>query len=383
MHKVLWLFFLSLLFLFGGALQYLEIASPTETNLALLIIGTALIVKNFKLPKSSLAIYATLLCYTYIISLINNSTALEYIVYLYYISCSLIALILGAKFSTLAREEKLLQAVKIFLLSQATITTIQSIVTGSYFNKSQEIDLVSGSLFLSSDGALVACTTLLLIYIFNQAIGYYQKIAYTLVSLLIVTNCHSKAGLATFIVIASVLLTSLLFKKNARITIYPIAAIVGALFIASLYSDIGKIYSGFINELIYEFNKTTFNERAGRLTPLGQIFSGNISLFGEGFLTYYNPINKEWLYDSGFGTFYTLVIDAGIINAAAYTLISLYIIFKTVKTYNAPLVFLVFISYSFFNFSLSDMAFMFTLALVCHQIRPQQPYFLNKTAKTY
>ena len=38
----------------------------------------------------------------------------------------------------------------------------------------------------------------------------------------------------------------------------------------------------------------------------------DFSFFGDGLLTYYNPINKEWLFNAGFNTYLTILVDIGI-----------------------------------------------------------------------
>lgn len=368
MSRALWITFLSLLFLAGGALQHIELISPTQTNIALLAIGGIIITKNLKLPKTLTFGYISLLAYILILSLINHSTTAGVLVYIYYASCSLFALALGAKLSRATNEKSSLEATKIFLAVQAAATTIQSIATGSYFNRNQEIDLISGTLFLNSDSTLVACATLLIIYVHHRKAPLLLKLTCLLMGLVIALNCHSKAGLATYLLVASTLLASQVVKREIRAALYLTATLSLISISLSLYEEIVLGYISASNELIDQYNKTEPNERAGRLAPVGHLLSGDIKTFGEGYLTYYNPITKEWLYDSGFGTFYALSIDAGIITSVIYSLIFLYFMNKNLRNINGALISLVFFSYSFFNFSLSDMAFMFVLGFVSTQL---------------
>jgi hypothetical protein len=96
------------------------------------------------------------------------------------------------------------------------------------------------------------------------------------------------------------------------------------------------------------------------------------NFFGSGALTYYNPITKEWLYNSGFSTFYSLYIDFGVPGLIFYYLYQILLIAKLTRNYIEFTIFLcVLIMFTTFNFALTDLAFTFSfnVALYLNYLR--------------
>src|SRR3546814_9380798 len=96
-----------------------------------------------------------------------------------------------------------------------------------------------------------------------------------------------------------------------------------------------------------------------RFAPLGQILIGDNIIFGNGALTYYNPLTKDWIYNSGFSTIYELWIDFGLMGFVGFFL---YLIYKIPSFGGRPwlwmALFLCVFDYCAVNFALSDLAFL-------------------------
>src|SRR5690606_28000491 len=103
---------------------------------------------------------------------------------------------------------------------------------------------------------------------------------------------------------------------------------------------------------------------SNRLAPFGQMLLNDNPLFGSGFLTYFNPISKDWLYYSGFGLFYSIYIDIGFVGMVVLLLSILILIFRHGVDGQSVAIFVSFVSFSIFNFSFTDISVVFLLFVV-------------------
>ena len=364
MNLFLWYAFVSIIFLFGGALQYVGLLTPTETNFVLIALGSLLVVANARsLGFGFLCLFFSVL-FVLIIGYFNGSSSRSVVVYIYYVVCCFVALCLGRAFYRKSPSSVHQKALLFFMVAQAVVTTIQSVVVGRYSEGAQESDLVSGTLFLNSDATLVACMSLFVIFVFAKAGSLFDKLLVILVALAVVTNCSSKAGELVFYIVAICLLASLFVIRLPRQLLF---FFIGGSLLSALmfyFVDAYELVISFIYRAIDGYNFVEYGERASRFAPIGQFFSEGVTLYGDGYLTYYDPVNKSWLYDSGLGTYYSLIIDAGVVAAAFCFVFFLWLALRIKNRLYAILVFLIFFSYSFFNFGLSDMAFMFAYSFV-------------------
>lgn len=360
----IWSPFLATLFLLGGALQYLGIISPTQTNLLLIGLSAPIIGKKIKSIKSITNIYIITIIYLATTSAINNSSLASLAVYYYYATCVLIACSAGYIIENNFSEKTILTTSKYLLILQAIATTIQSIYTGNYIDRNNAIDLISGTFYLKSDASLVACSSLILVYVFSRPNTAHLRATCLTLSLIIALNCHSKAGLAALILVIAALLVHTLAGTRYRTPLLTLSILSASALTIFFHGQILDSYTSFTREIIDEYNKITYNGQAGRLAPLGQFLAGNYTFFGEGFLTYYNPISKEWLYDAGFGTIYTLMIDCGLLTTLIFISAVIYFLINKNNIFYSTLICLITISYSFFNFAFTDLAFILTLSLV-------------------
>lgn len=363
--------FITILFLFGGAIQYLGLLSPTMTNGVLLILGAIIIIRSHVIINLQYRLFIIIIIYLAIIWYITNSSISSLFVYLYYIICAFTAIHLGQIFYFKTSPDKSRKYIEVFIFLQAVVTTLQSIITGRYASHAQESDLIFGTLFLSSDGALAACVSLMMVILFRLSKSRGRKLCFLVLALIVCLNGNSKAGLLIFLITSAALLPSLLIRSSTTKYIYLLVLLVAVL-VGIQTTEVYDTYLLLKESFINDYEQVSINERARRFAPLGQIISGNVNFLGKGLLTYYNPLNKKWLYDSGFGTFYTLAIDVGLISALAYILIFFVFIQRVKDMLWVSIIFLIFISYSFFNFSLSDLSFMFVLSFVVTSLTNQR-----------
>jgi hypothetical protein len=111
--------------------------------------------------------------------------------------------------------------------------------------------------------------------------------------------------------------------------------------------DINKMLFNFIEGIYEDYYNISYGDKAARLAGLGFLISGGYEPFGYGLLSYYNPVYKTWLFNAGFSTTYTLILDVGIIYTILFYVIS--IVFILGKRLSSPIHMLVLISSAVFS----------------------------------
>ncbi|HET7306609.1 MAG TPA: hypothetical protein VFK24_02175 [Gammaproteobacteria bacterium] len=367
---------LTLLFLFGGAIQYLGLLTQTQTNvLVLALLLPVLPVKKALLEWRKEAVLFVFIAYMAILQLIHASPISYSATYVYYIACTIFAAVAGRAFCKpfLKRysHEAYFRYAQYFLVLQVVVTTIQRFMAAEFVSGAHvhigTIDAVFGTMYLQSDASLCVICLLITISFFSANASWRKKLMVTALSGVVVLNTNSSAGhIAYLSVVPFLLLSKLLNTRSERMAPFIVAGCgMGAAAIFYTLYNFDYIVAPFIHSLSTAFSTRYEYATADRLAPLGQMLSQDISFIGHGALTYYNPITKTWLYNAGFSTLYSLYIDAGLVAVMLY---AIYYV-KRISNFSAGLYFSVLIgicltAYSMFNFTLSDLAFVFTLNFI-------------------
>lgn len=369
---------LFILFYFGGLLQYLGLISPTQTNIILILMLTPLLFKksalNFFLKEYILFL---LLIYSVIVGFYLSVSIVNIFVYIYYIFCVVFFSVFSRYLCNYFYKqsgvdclvEKSFKFIKVFIITQFVFCLLESIFIDKVlafapFNMLLE-DAVFGTMYLKSDSSLAAIIQILIIafFIFNR--NFKEKLFYSILGVGIIFFGGSKAAQAIIGFILAVLWFNFIYMElkmrkygfNYLILMLSFACV--CCFIYFFGIDLGKQF--------YEYTIDAYNSRfswysADRLAVFGQFFSEDIKIIGDGQLTYYNPMTQEWLYDSGFSSYYSLYIDLGVIGLIFYFIYYILRIYLAAKNFFIFLLFLLILMvYSAFSFALSDLAFVFVL----------------------
>ena len=366
-----WLPPLILVFLTGGLLQYTGILSLTQsTILALALFGHVFLIKR---SWRSARIEWPLFVFLGIIASIQIARwpPLSYsITYVFYITCTIISAVSGriyaSKVSTGWPDKRLARVAYGFLALQVAICLFQAMFTDTFIALSRAPigfeDAIFGTLYLQSDAALAAVGELMIIIAFVLPYSPKKRIAVAAMALLIVFLGNSKAAQIAItgvlaLMILNALSSSVKLNRHGFGVLALAATIAVALLSASTWSDQA---AAFIQQSQDDFFRRDEWETASRFAPIGQIFSSGVDLFGNGPLTYYNPITKAWLYNAGFSTLYPLYIDYGLAGFILYFGYQLGLIAKYSSGILERLSFmLVLTSFTAFNFALTDISFIF------------------------
>lgn len=372
---------LFLLFYIGGILQYTGLISLTQTNILVLLFlfPVFLYKKTWKLIRKE---FLLILFIFYVIGVSNyyGSTYEKSLTYIYYILCTIIAAVSGRfycerlieKYGYDYIKKTYLKTIKIFLLIQVLICSLQNIFKGlalayAPFNIIPE-DIVSGTMYLQSDASLANISQLILISVFFLKTKITEKFIVSGLVLSIVLLGYSKAAQSVVLLIIFLLIAHESYKKfnlNKAGLKYLLYIFFLLLFLLWCYFYMEVLMKDFINHTIYLYQKRDSWVMAERLSPVGHFFYEELKLIGDGPLTYYNPNTKEWLYNAGFSTFYSLYLDLGLIGLLFY--LAYYVKLIAGYTFNFFLSFIIFLvltMYSQFNLTLSDIAFAFTLNFI-------------------
>jgi hypothetical protein len=134
------------------------------------------------------------------------------------------------------------------------------------------------------------------------------------------------------------------------------------------------IYSGSlalsISEVVVSLEKAYLSiekySEASRYAPIASYIYDEKIFFGQGLLSYYNPISDSWLYYAGFSLLYSLYYDLGLI----YILFFYFFVLKILSVESSLLsrsrvtLFGSFLTLSIVSFSLTDYAFLIALGFV-------------------
>lgn len=365
----------ALLFLIGGGLQYFGLISPTQTNIIVLILMMSCILKQGMtgVVTKNLTLIVFFL-YVLLSAFVNKSSLDSIIVYAYYFLCLLLTSALAPiimrtiKYVT---QDVIAKSFLAFAAIQVPVAVFQNIygekLGESASTNTHALDMVYGTLFFKSDGTMSAVIVLFMISIFAFNIKTLTKILSMVICLAVVYLGNSSAFhvVATFISIALIVQEVRGRFKISYIVFYAIAAalllVLCGFFAEQFTSKIPEI----IDKIYYGYDNRFYGESADRFAPLVGVLSGDAGFFGNGLLHYYDPRSKEWLYNSGLSTYYSLYYDAGL---GAVALFVLHFIYKILtlkhEIHTKMLIALSFFVYCFFNFALTDLAYILLLNII-------------------
>lgn len=367
-----WLIPVIFIFAVGGFLQYLGVLSVTQSNWIVLLLLSRVFfnVSSWRqIRKEALLFVFVLLIF---FDFFYRGGSLSYtFTYLYYLTCAIIGAVSGreyaSKITRSATLEKFIIIVKTFLFVELATVTFQRFFTETFVSLSRNnigyIDAIFGTLFIKSDAVLAVICILLVASSFFLKIRTRDQVLISILASSIVFMTNSNTSQFSFIFVSFCLLSYLIYIRLDNLkylaNIFLIISISVLLYIC--HDLFFAWYDDFLRQATVDYYHRHMGEDASRFSPLGQIFSEGLSLFGSGALTYYNPITKEWLYNSGFGTFYCLYVDFGLFGFLLYFIYQIFVVFRLTKNYIEFVIFAsVFIFFMFFNFALTDLAFLFS-----------------------
>nr|WP_315239896.1 hypothetical protein [uncultured Albidiferax sp.] len=373
-----WLAPVVLIFFAGGFLQYFGLLSQTETNW----VAIFLLAHIFLLRSSWRQIkYETLLMIFLILvsaaHFFNNLPISYTFTYFYYVTCAIVAAVAGrvyvGKIGGWLDLNTYFKFAKIFLLLQLIVTAFQAFFTDLYIGFARAPigydDAIFGTFFLQSDAALASVCELMMISAFIFPCKSRDRLIICIFSFGIILLGNSSAAKFTFLLLLIFLCVNVFYKRLAlrryRLDILILFLMIGYVFL--VYSSILELITNFLVQAVEDYDHREGWETASRFAPLGQIYVDGINFFGHGALTYYNPIKKEWLYNSGFSTLYPLYLDFGLIGLFLYVFYQIFIISSFTKGYFQFFLFLlVFVSFFMFNFALTDLTFVFSFNAIIY-----------------
>lgn len=372
LSHIRWFFPLLFLYVFAGTFQYFGIFSQTQSNFIVLV----LLVHVFHFYSSWTEMRLEMLLILFMIFVLIYQVSFDFrfeysLTYIYYIVCTIIASVAGRVYAKRfflheTYNTLLFKIAKIFLVFQCLFTLIQANFTESYVSFSKASigyeDAIFGTLYLQSDAALATVCELIILSVFILPSTLRDKILITCLSLFVIFLGNSKTAQFVVIFILFTLLLRFLLDnlKNYRLSLKIIIGLIG-IFTFVITSSIWLGYLDFfIQQAISDFDRKDEWITAPRFAPLGEIFQSGINFFGQGPLTYYNPIEKTWLYNSGFSTLYILYFDYGLLGFLLYFLYQFYLILKFGIDFSSKIIyFMILMSYMNFNFALTDISFIF------------------------
>ncbi|MFK3680394.1 hypothetical protein [Pseudomonas sp. NPDC088890] len=376
--------FSGLVFFVGFIIQMVGILSITATNCAALLSLVGLLLFNrgvdARFKKHTLA-YLALLASFFIIGLINGSDWLGFLVYLYYFVSPLIVLMS----CTLCVNKYYITDFHVYrwapyyLLLQIFLGGFQRVFPQDIvgFSKTQLSleDTVSGSFYLASDASLAFFCMLLSIFCLSASRMTLRKLIIVLLGSVVVFMTNSKAmQLLHVMVVISVSACHALSRDSVKkVSVYLCLVLSVICVFLFFHAEILSIYQNFLDMLQYAYDKRLAGSAAHRLAPVGELLFGELSFFGNGFLTYFNPLSKEWLYYSGFSLLYSLYLDCGLVGVLLVNLWFLWFIVKNSKSISVALItYGAFFAFSLFNFTLTDLSVLFSMFLLLLLLRDEE-----------
>lgn len=365
--------FILLVYVVGFVFQFLGILSITETNIvALLLLFFYLCLgrsRVFAVRAESLFLFFVLICF-YVLGFLGDSSIVGYVVYSYYFSCVFLVIFVVNAFLERYRfnPDRFFFFCSVFLFVQILVCVLQVSYSAEIVSLSKTVvsieDTVSGTFYLASDATLAFFCTLLNIAAFATNQKRSTRLLLLLLTAVVVYLTNSKASHLLFLLVVSLLLICAGLRRlgGVKVLFMPIVIAGGAILIFLMLERLIEEAQVFLFVLQNAY-ETRFSEiGAHRLAPIGQLIYEGVNFFGSGFLTYFDPIRKEWLYYSGFSLFYSFYIDVGFLGVILFFLYIWYFIYKGVSSFfYAFLYFFSFSVFSFFNFAITDLAALFAL----------------------
>lgn len=386
---------LILLFYIGGIVQYLGLISPTQTNILIIVLLLPLFLHKsiFRfILKEYLLVFFCL--YSILVGLFLSVDFLKINTYIYYIYCVFVASIFSRFLSDYfvkrnginCAVEFFFRFAKFFIIVQLFTSFFQNlfidyVVAYAPFNIIKE-DAVFGTMYLKSDASLAAIIQIIMIsfFIFRRSIG--EKLVYSSLSVGLIFLGGSKAaqsviGFVFLLLWLNDLYNFLRMKKYGFNYLIVVSSSIVLTCLAVAFG--ANFYKSFYDYTVNAYHSRHSWYSADRLAPFGQFFSEKVNLWGNGQLTYYNPMTQEWLYDSGFSTYYSLYIDLGLVG------LIFYLVYYTSRIYSSTrnffifsLILLVLMVYSAFSFTLSDLSFVFVFNYMLYLYCLYNKSFLDK-----
>ncbi|WP_180055709.1 hypothetical protein [Acinetobacter sp. YH12142] len=369
-----WMLPILFLYLFAGTFQYLGVISPTQCNFIVLF----LFIHIFKFYSSWRQLRIEFLLFLFLIFIIVYHFIVDAKIsytstYVYYLICTIIAACSGriyanrlfGEYGTLSNTV-FFKISKIFLFIQLLVTIIQASFTESYISFSKAAigyeDAIFGTLFLQSDATLATICELMILSVYLLPSKYNEKIIITILGVFVVFLGNSKAAQLIILIILLILFFKFIFDKikSYKLGFKILIWLFFILLFCFTYSEWSIYLYNFIQEAQYDYQRKDEWITAPRFAPFGEIFQTGISWFGQGPLTYYNPIEKTWLYNSGFSTIYVLYFDYGLLGFILYFAYQTFLILKFGVNFTAKMIlFIILLSYMNFNLVLTDIGFIF------------------------
>lgn len=370
---------LSICFLVGGPLQFLGILSLTQTNYLALALIVAYLLGRMSVPGLYRSELVLILLSAYVLAgvALNGSDTTGVIVYLYYLACPFLAARFVRHVTMGGRtidESTIFRWVTTFLILQLVFTTGQNLFAVQLSQISAidviPVDIISGTFYMSSDGSLSAFCVLAAMSAVWSSQSTPRKFAVVALSFIVIMLANAKAFQQLFpaIIFMAVICQTGLRGRYAAAGIL-LASLLGLILLLAASSTIAEQWAIFSDYLfdIYDFRYG--DNTAQRLAPLGEILNSPLSIFGKGALTYYNPISKQWLYNSGFSLIYNFYIDYG---AIGLLLVLMYFLSLTIEigglTVRALLTFGVLLVFCMFSPAITDLAFIIAYTGTCYLI---------------
>lgn len=365
--------FVLLMYVVGGVFQFFGLLSITETNVAaLLCLFSYLSLRQLDVLNvrgGTLLLFFVLVVF-FVIGFINNSSMVGYAVYGYYFACVL--LVVFAVNSFLERSNfsssRFFFYCYFYLFFQIVVCVLQARYSAQIIATSKTVlsieDTVSGTFYLASDATLAFFCTLLNVAAFSTNQKNSTRLLLLLMTAIVVYLTNSKASHLLFLLVVSLLLSYAALRRlgSAKVLLVPVVVAVGVSLSFLMVERLIEEAQAFLLVLQEAYEARHAVIGAHRLAPVGQLLYEGVDFFGSGFLTYFNPITKEWLYYSGFSLFYSFYIDVGFLGVVLFFLCVWCVIYNgALGFFYASLYFVSFLVFSFFNFAITDLAALFAL----------------------
>ena len=387
--SIVWVISLPLLFVIGGAIQYVGLLSPTKCNVVVLFIFCFLLryrefwrTARYEVPILLLAAY-------FLVSgLASDTSPLATSVYLYYSACLLLAAPAGRMFAkALVTHNRARIARRVILgclALELPITALQhqyaTVFAAHSAIRVGVIDAVFGTFPLNSDAVLAGCSIMAVLIYSYTSTNLRNVLLAACLAFAVIFLGHSKAIQGTYVLLLLPILGVNIYRRTAIKKYRRILMLLGWLALVVVLALAARTMYGdwvqFRSMAAANYADRSDWITAARLAPFGQLFKSGLVhlLFGHGALTYYNPITKEWLYNAGFSTVYSLSLDFGLIGLLGYLVYQTRVIFM-ISPYRTFAFFLcaVWLAFIAFNDALPNVAFIFalnfTVSFVMHHFK--------------
>jgi hypothetical protein len=374
----IWSLPIILIFAVGGLLQYVGLLSQTQSNwLALILFGHVFFrMSGWRQVRREILLVVFIL-YIVFDYFRHSAPAANTFTYVYYIICTIIAAASGRVYAERIAStigiERFFRFAKWFLVAELIVVSFQRLFTEQFISLSKApigyVDAIFGTLFLQSDAALAASCEFLTISSLLLYCNARDRMFISGISLLIVFLLNSDTSKASilFVVILSAIYSLHASLRVGRVAFNALLVLAVISFFLIALNSFSGVFTDFFTQARGDYYHRDSWMYASRFSPLGQMFADGVDFLGGGALTYYNPITKEWLYNAGFSTFYSLYIDFGIPGLALYYAYQIVLVLRLTRNYLESAIFLcVLLLFSFFNFALTDLAFTFSFNLALY-----------------